>query len=189
MNDGLSAPPAVKWGQVNVRLGGYFQAQSWIQHLSRAELKRWLHIDTTLLCRCGNGPQRPYTAAHLRRGDYVNHPLYCTVSKQSYTTALKQYQLQWPVVWVEEDHPRRGSLPDELSFVGDFVTLMQAAVLLRANSTFSWWAAVLGDAEVYSPVVEDRVGEHDVPFVKGNWPRCADTTRVGVTVTDLHLPD
>lgn len=69
-----------------------------------------------------------------------------------------------------------------------FYRMMTAQVHFRANSTFSFWAATLGNARVYSPVIRGVRG--GVPnayaeFVEGNWPVCADT---GVN-TDLHLPD
>jgi hypothetical protein len=53
---------------------------------------------------------------------------------------------------------------------------MKARILFRANSTFSWWAATLGNPMlVYSPVVEGLRGlQMDVKFVPGNEPRCVD---------------
>jgi hypothetical protein len=186
VNDGASGHgPTVEWGQVNVRLGGYFQTQAWVGRLSRRELQRWLvprreHLDRVAL------PAAGYVAAHVRRGDYVNHPLYCTVSELSYTRAAEALGLHIDE-WVTQERPRPG--PRGLEFLGDWLVLMRAETLLRANSTFSWWAAVLGHGDVYAPIVEDRVGEHDVEFSRGNWPRCADTSRVGTRVDDLHLPD
>ncbi len=71
-------------------------------------------------------------------------------------------------------------------FLRDFFALYNADILFRANSTFSWWAATLGNAqnEVYSPVVEGLVGyQNQVKFVKGNWPRCVSMN----SVSDYHI--
>jgi hypothetical protein len=39
-----------------------------------------------------------------------------------------------------------------------------------ANSTFSFWAAVLGGNRVFAPVIEEQVGLIDASFVPGNHP-------------------
>lgn len=190
-NDGgcnLVRDPLV-WGEVNVRLNGYFQFQPWLDILSRAELKRWFQLDSKwkpFLPEISN-----YLALHLRRGDSVNHPLYCVVSVSAYLEALAQYQLPADnLIWIQQEKPI--SIPEfehaGLSFLADFICLMQASIILRANSTFSWWAATLSDADIYSPVVEALTGEQVVPFVPGNHPKCAHTRNTGVTLSDLYLP-
>ena len=176
-------------GGVNCSIGGYFQSQRWVGLLSRAELKQWFKIQPRFLELCPPRPSPWYTACHLRRGDYVGHQLYCTVTKESYTTAMKQFGLPLgPLVWVSDEHPQRVPALDAegLDWLPDFVILMRANVILRGPSTFSWWAATLSDAQVYSPVVEDQTGERTVKFEQGNWPRCAG---VGLGVEDLHLKD
>lgn len=54
-----------------------------------------------------------------------------------------------------------------------FYRLMTAKVHFRANSSFSYFAAVLGSAKVYAPIIRNVRG--GVPnamanFVEGNWP-------------------
>jgi hypothetical protein len=190
VNDGgCGCPPEVRWGEMNIRLGGYFQSQRWVSLLSRTELRRWLRVDADLAETCrGVLPAGPYTAAHVRQGDYIGHPLYANVLERSYTRACIEHGLSIDE-WVWQDSPRRvEGLHDRFHFLPDFLVLMHASILLRANSTFSWWAAALGDGVVYAPVVEAKVGAVDADFVKGNWPRCADTSRTGPHVEDLHLP-
>jgi hypothetical protein len=173
-------------GQTDIRLSGFFQTQRWIRTLSRAEIRKWLVVRPHLLQLClGVVPSKPYTAAHVRRGDYVGCPFYALVAERSYLRACSEYGLGPIDAWVQESAPR--AVAEVPSFLPDFVTLMHASVLLRANSTFSWWAAVLGDADVYSPVVTDHVGEYDADFVRGNWPMIAGREIAGVD--DLHLPE
>jgi hypothetical protein len=186
VNDGAAGHgPTVEWGQVNVRLSGYFQTQEWVGRLSRRELRQWFTVRKDLVDRVCL-PSNGYVAAHLRRGDYVNHPLYCTVSERSYVRAAERLGLNIDH-WATQELSRPG--PSGMEFLTDWILLMRASTLLRANSTFSWWAAALSNGDVYAPIVEDRVGEHDVEFAHGNWPRCADAARVGTRVDDLHLPD
>ena len=68
-----------------------------------------------------------------------------------------------------------------------FYRMMTAKVHFRSNSTFSWWAATLGNAEVYSPVIRGMTGgvpdQHCTTWVQGNWP----TTNSAFT--DFHLAE
>jgi hypothetical protein len=167
-----------EWGETNIRLCGYFQLQRWVELLSRAELRSWLTVRPELLevCRVPGS----YTAAHLRQGDYIGNASYANVPERSYLRACAEHGLTIDV-WARENAPRHVlGVPD---FLPDFVTLMCADVLLRANSTFSWWAGVIGGGRVYSPVVTDHTGEYDADFVLGNWPRLMRASE------DLHLSD
>ena len=52
------------------------------------------------------------------------------------------------------------------------MTIYNADIVFRGNSTFSWWAGTLGYAtKLYSPVVGDNVGHNaNIEFVPGNHP-------------------
>jgi hypothetical protein len=138
-------------------------------------------------------PRPHYIAANLRRGDYLSlKHIFAIVSEQSYLNACAKFGLDpEALIWVAEElrppHPmldRQG-----LGYLADFFTVISADVVLRANSTFSWWAALLGRGRVFSPLVEDRTGEQTVEFVEGNWPRMSDTKNSGARLTDLHIRD
>lgn len=68
-----------------------------------------------------------------------------------------------------------------------FYRMMTAQVHFRANSTFSWWAATLGNAKVFAPVIRGMKGgvpdQYCDNFVEGNWPVMANNH----PNTDLHL--
>lgn len=70
-----------------------------------------------------------------------------------------------------------------------FYRMMTAKVHFRANSTFSWWAATLGNAKVYAPVIRGMRGgvpnQYCDNWVEGNWPVMADNA----PNTDLHLAE
>ena len=69
-----------------------------------------------------------------------------------------------------------------------FYRLMTARVHFRAVSTFSWWAATLGNARVFSPVIRGmarNVVHDDCEFVEGNWPIMSDNA----PNTDLNLKE
>lgn len=70
-----------------------------------------------------------------------------------------------------------------------FYKILTAKVLFRANSTFSWVAATLGDGEVYSPVIRGMTGgvpdQYCTNWVSGNYPAPSANS----PNTDLHLVD
>ncbi len=166
-------------GQTGIDLSGFFQHERALGYYSRADARRLFRVRREWIRRF---PRREgyYIAAHVRRGDYASfhNQRFCLVSRPSYRAAIEQFALDRKrVVWVTEE---TSSTADDLvagglDFLEDFLTLMRADVVLRANSTFSWWAATLGTGMVYSPVVGSHVGVADVPFVEGNHPRLLDT--------------
>lgn len=182
---------SIVWGRPNVDLYGYFQYQDVVGKLKRSELKSWFNFLPEFKDRF---PKKDsYIAAHCRRGDYLTTAshVYCNITEQSYYNACDKFGLdRSKLVFVKEDEPQVDSgLSGDLAFLPDFFTLMNADVILRANSSFSWWAAVLGNGKVYSPIVEAKTGPNDVEFVEGNWPRMCDRQNCGGNVTDLYLPE
>ena len=105
--------------------------------------------------------------------------MFCTVSKKSYLTAISKFNLpEMNVVWrSEEKQLKWKDVPNDLSFLPDFIEMVQTRYLLRANSTFSFWASFFNTiGKVYSPLVENRIGECDVEFIEGNWPKIGGRT-------------
>jgi hypothetical protein len=175
------------FNKVNIAFAGVAHKQACINILNRRELKEVFKFRPEWSLRYPKKKQH-YVAAHLRRGDYLASG-YCVVSKDSYCRAMESsgYNVD-DVVWVTEENPEVDILAKECGcgFLSDFFTLMQADVIFRGNSTFSWWAATLGNGEIYSPVVECLAGEHTVPFVRGNHPKWSCHRGDG---EDLFLPE
>lgn len=128
----------------------------------------------------------PRVMAHLRRGDFFACG-YPVVGFNAIVAAVLAHGFgKESLGWAMEESPYLRGFSGELSFVPDFWRLCHAEILFRSNSSFSWWAATLGNGRVFSPIIEGLQGgvEHDaVPFVEGNWPRLAELPGI----TDLHL--
>jgi hypothetical protein len=124
--------------------------------------------------------------AHLRRGDYADlqYPL---VSLSSYYRAAANLGFEKLAIVSEEAPLTHPDFTGDLSFLPDFYRLLKAKVLFRANSSFSWWAGTLSEAQVYAPVIDGKPGgvESDCDFVAGNWPKLANLP----VCTDLHLKE
>lgn len=158
-----------------------------------------------------------YVAAHLRRDDITGSEYkgaHSVVSLRSYQAAFDKFGVDpSEVEWVTDDrtnsfginHDRPQSTwifpegeqrqPDIFfEFLPDFLKLYFAKTIFRANSAFSWWAACLSDAKVYSPVLSKRQryaddGEMDCDFVEGNHPHFMGCAEDGSAFGDIRLSD
>ncbi len=178
----------IKDGETDFNFRGYAQNQRCMIY-TKKKVQDWFkirpHIAKNLEdCRWKDD----YILAHRRVGDYIGYG-YVQVSKQSYYKACRNLEcLPSALRFVSDEHPSHcDGVEREFDFLLDFYRLTKAKILLRGNSTFSWFAALLGNAEVYSPVIEGLEGgkEHDCEFVKGNHPRFANLD----FVTDLHVKE
>lgn len=151
---------------------------------TRKQVRKWLKIRPAWLQMLASWLHPSDVAAHLRIGDYGDLG-YVVVSQDSYRNTCLKHDLPWPD-WISEEAPAKiGGLPDHLSFLPDFYRLMRAPVILRANSSFSWWAATLGEGRVFSPIIDGKEGgkEQFCEFVEGNWPKLANIDNI----TDMRL--
>lgn len=162
------------FGQTDIDIFSYCQHQRYLDFYTRAWVRDWFTIkDEYLAFACGM--EQSYTALHVRHGDYLSNPLfrqrYCSINLQCYYRALKEYDIH-PPIYVVQDGGRRpaAELEDQgLEWLQDWMSLIHAACLFRANSSFSVWAGWLSQGRVFSPVIGDRVGLcDDVKFVEGN---------------------
>lgn len=160
----------------DVNLYGYFQSSRAYELYTLSDLRHWFEFQDWVAEKFKDVP-RASIAAHVRRGDYTTtfKDHFCTIDESCYTRTCLLYGIEGPITWVREDQPRHADAPG-MEWLLDFYILMNSDVLLRANSTFSVWAAILGKhLEVYSPVIEGLRGHcNNVDFIPGNKPRTAD---------------
>lgn len=167
----------VPWGTVNIDLLGYFQHHNFLDIMSRSWLRKIFKVRDCWMQNFQR-PSNYYIAAHLRRGDYGGlKNIFAIINEISYVNACEKFGLDAQrILWITEENPTKNDFFDskQLPFLQDFLTIMNANVILRANSTFSWWAATLGNGQVFSPIIGDNRGECEVDFVQGNWPCMAN---------------
>jgi hypothetical protein len=145
--------------------------------------------------------QGTYVAAHLRRDDIANasnhtNKGYSVLSRASYIRAFKKFGYDPDkVIWVTDDRTGKYGIPAATdprgwrypegserisgifySWLPDFLKLMFAGALFRANSSFSWWAGFFSRGSVFAPRLHKRQLYHqtlcaiDVEFEAGNHP-------------------
>jgi hypothetical protein len=164
----------ISWGETDIDLFGYFQFKEATEILERHKLKKWFTFRekwTELFAPMNNY----YIAAHVRKGDYQSCNTYGVLEKKIYLEACNKFGLDnSKIVWVTEECPKNNiETEGELSFLPDFMTLVNAPVILRGNSSFSWWAATLGNGKIYSPIIDNG----PFHFVNGNHPRFAEAKK------------
>lgn len=142
---------------------------------TRDDCRRWFKFRPELILNYS--PFQIEVAGHYRAGDYYDAG-YPVITKRAIGRAITEKGFNAFEI-VEEHHDR--------DFMEDFWLMTKAKVLFRANSSFSYWAAVLGTGRVYSPVIDNLpAGIHDkVEYVEGNHPRLANFP----FTTTLHLPE
>lgn len=143
----------------------------------------------------------PYVLLDVRTGqDMIDAGLVC-LSRQSYIDACSKahydtLDAEWEVY---PENPTR--LPQFFGEAGGcglgtnwgsipaFYKMMTAKVHFRANSSFSFWAATLGHARVFAPVIKGMRGgqpnQYCDQWIEGNWPVMAECPQN----SDLHLAE
>lgn len=158
-------------------IDGYRQCQRDLIY-TRADAKRWFKLRYDL----SEWPRSMMPLAHRRVGDFAASG-HVVVSEKSYLDQAGK--MGWiGLQFVSEETPwPDASLP--YPWLADFLRLMHAPILLRGNSSFSWWAAALGNGVVWSPRIDGLEGgkEHDCVFERGNHCKMFDADGF----TDLHL--
>jgi len=156
-----------------IDLFGYFQNSEHLSFLREEELREWFELHKVFLPMIKSLRGEQKVTVHIRRGDYLKaQNVFCSISLNCYLRFLDEIGfLKKRLHFVEQKSS------DPRDAIVDFLTLMSSKYLVRANSTFSLWAGFLGNNQVYSPCVEDKVGwSEDVSFVKGNFPPICRTT-------------
>jgi hypothetical protein len=189
-------PESVPLAFPDLEFRGYAQMQICADHYTKRQAQAWLKLRPEIETGCANAVIadcdgiEDRIVCHRRVGDYIGYG-YPVVSPASYRKAAERFGLHWEsrhlsILTEEEPTPHTGFLPDDLGFMADFYRMMVAPTLLRANSSFSWLAALLGDGLVLSPIVDGLEGgkQHDCAFVAGNHPRFAPHLDF---VTDLYV--
>ncbi len=178
-----------KWdGEGDIEITGWCLHQKCMIY-SRQTVKYWLEFQPWVLAQVETVPSFE-VAYHLRWGDFQTMAEFIAISIGSYEKAIRQHLPDYnrlPRAICAWESIRSTKLENmSLGWIPDFVALMRASFLFRANSTFSFMAALLGEnVKVFSPRLNGieplPLQFQDVPFVEGNHsaiscfhPNCSD---------------
>jgi hypothetical protein len=123
-----------------------------------------------------------YTTIHLRRGDYrKDSSTFGLLDFQFYKKAIQLIQCEQPVLVLSDDTDEAAKLTkflglrDAVILGSDTLTKFETLFLMEnadtaimANSTFSWWGAMLGnqDKQILAPDPWYRGGSNKAPGVR-----------------------
>lgn len=173
-------------------LFGYFQSPRYFESIAdslRAELKGLLaaavHPPDTIIKRLESPAS---VAVHVRRGDYLNHPVFRVCDMVYYRESIRKMRARLPGArfFIFSDDPEwcRNEFPDadqeviDSGIAGtnplhDLHLMSLASHHITANSTYSWWAAWLGDKPGQQVIMPERWYAHGIkaPMEEKKWKR------------------
>jgi len=162
----------------NINLYGYLQDPFSLEqlHLNQSLVKKWFIFrdDIEETFQKATKKYIPWIGTHIRRGDFVKRNK--TVPLSLYRDLIKKIKGQYNL-YISSDSSEIKSemadlcpiypenpLPSVPQFIFDFWMLFHSKILLGCGSTFSWWAAYLGNQNQYfSPPLTHLWTEGYVP--------------------------
>lgn len=185
----IDACDQTSYGNTNCAYISLVSDADWFfREVSLGDIKKYLafsdELKNTDMYKHFEDAQGTYDVAHFRRTDiskkhYVGG--HSMVSKKSYYDAFTKFDIDPNgVVWVS-DEPSYGYRYDKdipiingqrINWLPDFLKLVFSRNHFRSNSSFSVWAAWIGNSKVYSPWLHEYSPgkEIDFDFVLGNHP-------------------
>ncbi len=144
------------------RIHGYFQTFRYFENLS-SEVKVGIDIQNpswAFKSELENLKKENPICLHIRRGDYHSNPNFGMLSKEYYKNSLKiaENETGAKKIWIFSDDMNGAAnlidfiSPERLRFIGtdlsdteSLVLMSNSTALIIANSTFSYWAGVIGN--------------------------------------------
>lgn len=160
----LAFDPTLPTHGNNMYLDGYWQSEKYFSAIAtevRQEFSLREPLDSTNAELTKKMMVEESISLHVRRGDYVNHPLYATCSLAYYHAAIDRIRTTHPAatVYVFSDDPAwvKANITTDLPVTyvthnqgsadyKDLVLMSACRHHIIANSSFSWWGAWLGQA-------------------------------------------
>ena len=139
----------------NYDLKGYFQSELNFEHCAK-DIRRFFQFSPELVKELKEKhfsglSGAPVCAVHVRRGDYVSNPNYYSLPLSYYLKAMARLGWMEYVVFSDDVDWCRRHMPDWCRFIEtgseieDLALMSQCDHFIIANSSFSWWAAWLGE--------------------------------------------
>jgi hypothetical protein len=151
-------------------LDGYFQSSLYFQNYKSeiVDLLQSCRIDADETRRINDLAKMPFTAVHVRRGDYTDPAvaavhglagegyfaaaLDCLNSKAPLGRVL--YFTDSPSIVVNElGISLKDVVPNDLSETATLVLMSRAKNVIASNSSFSWWAGLMAESRANASVV------------------------------------
>jgi len=129
---------------------------------NKENIKKWLYIENEKNYEVADSHD---VVINIRLGDYVKLGWDLEMTYYKKVLERETYKNAY-IICDEPNHPNLKVLTDmgckikdnssygKMKFLADFVFVKSSKKTIIANSTFSWWAAFLGEGDVYYPCVK-----------------------------------
>lgn len=140
----------------NVKLEGYFQSERYFEEF-KGEIKGLILLPPEAIAKADSFlsklPDRPYTAIHVRRGDFLKFSkVHEVCDLKYYKAAMKKVgdssfvvisdDIEWCRKNFDTRHVWFSSFENE---VEDFTLMTACQHKIISNSSFSWWASYVSE--------------------------------------------
>jgi hypothetical protein len=146
----------------NAYVEGYWQHWKYLEQRQEA-FRRNMNLEIPVKLQSYVNPHGATIALHVRRGDYLHHPTHPTLTADYYKQAFKTLEVEIAVgakllvfsddiLWCQQELPLKHFFKS-IEFVKEGTATEQFKLMcscnhfIIANSTFSWWAALLSVAK------------------------------------------
>ncbi len=189
--DDQSFDPRIANAPADCMLSGFFQTPLYFESIAD-ELREELNALITGKLGGGNRDlmsalaSPASVAVHVRRGDYLHHPAFAVCDSAYYRTSMERLRdtLGSPRFHIFSDDPAwcRAEFRDAdtevvdsgaaaINPLHDLHLMSLASHHIIANSSYSWWAAWLGDKPDQQVMMPDRWFARDIiaPITEKRW--------------------
>lgn len=150
-----------EFGEDQIELMGYFQSEKYWREF-KYEIKNQFEFKDSLVTRLFKRVGHLYTertiCLHVRRGDYVDNPNYELLDIKYYMNAIlsiKNYERHNILVFSDDYNYckthfsclQNAYFMDEFNDIESLCLMSKCDSFILSNSSFSWWAAYLGESE------------------------------------------
>jgi hypothetical protein len=150
---GFTFDPGISLVDGNTAIEGYFQSYKYFEAFAK-DIKKEFTFRPNILEKCKNIILK-YTnpvSIHIRRGDYVNHPAYWTVTPEYIINALQAFNpgakatylvFSDDIEWCKEIFGEDFIFVEGNNQYEDLCLMSLCKHNIIANSSYSWWGAWL----------------------------------------------
>ena len=148
----------LEYAEGDVCLNGYFQSEKYFQDVSEEFIKLLdiPSVDKNILYHSGKNKS---VGIHIRRGDYLHYkdihyvctPEYFNYFFDKFKDCNISVFTDSPDIILDEFSGKDFKIIKSSSDLKEFAFMSQCDILVGSNSSFSWWASMIGKMECYFP--------------------------------------
>lgn len=166
-----SFDPAIAHAPADCMLSGFFQSPLYFESIADELRTEFRELFSTQVNHASEISSPGSVAVHVRRGDYLHHPALCVCDEAYYNKSIAEMRAKVPgarfFIFSDDTEWCHANFPaDDTEVIDsgkaaanplhDLYLMSLASHHIIANSSYSWWAAWLGDKPEQEIIMPDR---------------------------------